>query len=67
MLTHKHLANKISKMRDFYDQIVLVFLFKSCFYVDLMLQTGQEWTPLFETIKLVKSNIPSSPHTMQVE
>ena len=40
---------------------------KACFYLDLLLQTNQEFTPLFETIKVVKSNIPSSPHTMQVE
>lgn len=67
LLTHKHLTNKLSKLRDFYDQIIIIFLFKACFYVDLMLQTNQDYTSLFETIKVVKSNISSSPHTMQVE
>jgi hypothetical protein len=60
LLTHKHLTNRLSKLRDFYDHIIVIFLLKACFYVDLMLQTNQDFTPLFETVKLVKSNVPGS-------
>jgi hypothetical protein len=58
---------KITIFRDLYERIIIIFLLKACFYLDLMMQTNQEFMPLFETIKFVKSNVQSSPLTMQIE
>jgi hypothetical protein len=58
---------KVTILKDLYERIIAIFLLKACFYVDLMMQTNQDFMPLFETMKFVKSNIQSSHLTMQIE
>lgn len=67
MVTKRHIASKVPILRDLYDQIVIIFLFKACFYIDLKMQTNQDPNELFELIKFVKSSLTNSILTMQID
>lgn len=53
-------------VREMLDSVLFLFLLKSCFYVDLMMQKRQRVLEFVEVIKAINKSMPECIYTRQV-
>lgn len=49
-----------------YERVMLLFLLKACFYVDLKIQKRENFGSLYETTKFLCTVVSQSAYTQQI-